>query len=115
MYANGNCEFCKIAYEDKFNQIIKRYNKREINGTCDVIVFEPINPICDGHLLFVPQFHIDNIGDTKYLSPMIIGSVYSAINKYLTDTPIQCKVLTNNGVLADQTVFHFHVHLIPAN
>lgn len=39
-----SCVFCEIANKDTKNQILYKYKKDDINGICDVIVFEPLNP-----------------------------------------------------------------------
>lgn len=107
------CVFCDIATKDPNKQILHRYNKNDLLQVCDVVVFEPLNPCVEGHLLFVPDVHIDNIGDSKFVAGDVVGSVYKAVNEYLRNNPTQCNIITNNGPNADQTVFHIHIHLIP--
>ncbi len=108
-----SCVFCNIANKDPKNQIIKRIPKKELLSICDVIIFEPINPCVEGHLLFVPDVHINNIGDISFESSDVVASVFKAINLYLFENPQQCNIITNNGDYAEQTVFHIHAHLVP--
>ena len=108
-----SCIFCEIANTDPKKQIIRRFTKKELNGFCDVVMFKPLNPRVEGHLLFVPDMHINNIGDISFISPDVIATTYKAINMYLFENPTQCNVWTNHGATAEQTVFHLHVHLVP--
>lgn len=110
---DNNCIFCKIANFDPQKQIIKTIDKSKLFGANSVVIFEPLNPCVPGHLLFVPDVHINNIGDTNYYAPNVTASVYKAVNLYLQENPQECNIITNNGSNADQTVFHIHVHLIP--
>lgn len=107
------CIFCEISSSDPKEQVIKRISKTDLLQICDVVVFEPLDPCVDGHLLFVPDLHIDNIGDAKFYSGDVVASVFKAVNLYLQENPMQCNIITNNGADADQTVFHIHVHLVP--
>lgn len=108
-----DCVFCEIANLDPKKQILRRYKKIDLFQVCDVIVFEPLNPCVNGHLLFVPDLHIENIGDMGFVAGDVIGSVFKAINMYLKENQIECNVITNNGDDADQTVFHIHAHVVP--
>ena len=108
-----SCVFCEIANKDEKKQILYKYKKDDIRGICDIIVFEPLNPFTQGHLLFVPDIHIDNFSDNKFYASDVIQSTYSAIYKHLQLYPQQCNIINNNGIDAQQTIFHLHVHLIP--
>lgn len=107
------CIFREISSSDPKEQVIKRISKTDLLQICDVVVFEPLDPCVDGHLLFVPNLHIDNIGVSKFYSSDVVASVFKAVNLYLQENPTQCNIITNNGADADQTVFHIHVHLVP--
>ena len=95
------------------NQVIKRYSSDELLYNTEVVVFEPLNPCVEGHLLFVPTVHIDKFGDTRITAPNIVAAVNKAVSLYLQEFPTDCNIITNNGAIADQTVFHLHTHLIP--
>lgn len=107
------CVFCEIASSDPKGQVKFRIPKSELLQICDVVVFEPLDPCVEGHLLFVPDLHIDNIGDINFYAGDVVASVFKAVNVYLQSHPTQCNIITNNGADADQTVFHIHVHLVP--
>lgn len=102
-----NCIFCKIAagqipaatlYEDD-----------------DFRVILDLGPASKGHALILPKVHAKNICE---LPDELAGKVFVLAKKMvlaMTDA-LQCdgfNVLQNNGKVAGQTVFHFHLHLIP--
>lgn len=75
----------------------------------DVIVFEPLNPVCEGHMLVVPTTHIDNFTDDAHttghvmeVAALVAGLHGGAYN-----------LITSKGKEATQSVMHLHVHLVP--
>lgn len=106
------CPFCEICQEDKHNQIIKRYRKTELGGHADVVMFEPHFPCKDGHMLFVPDIHIDGITGCL-TSARIASDVMMSIGKYCDSNNLEGNIIINNGKKAEQTIFHLHVHFIP--
>lgn len=102
-----NCVFCDIANVDSKDQVLVNYED------LSVVVFEPLNPCIAGHRLFVPKVHVKNITD---LTPSgnVMSDIFEAIRRYTESNNVKdYNVIINNGELADQTVFHLHVHLIP--
>ena len=102
-----NCIFCKIAageipsatlYEDE-----------------DFRVILDIEPASKGHALILPKEHYANLYELDdELASKALVLAKKMITK-LTDI-LGCdgyNVLQNNGPVAGQTVFHFHMHLIP--
>lgn len=102
-----NCIFCKIAkgeipsatlYEDE-----------------DFRVILDLGPASKGHALILPKEHAANI----YELPDEIAAKAFVLAKKMASSlteALQCdgfNVLQNNGTVAGQTVFHFHMHLIP--
>ena len=102
-----DCIFCKIAngaipsatvYEDEAFRVIL-----------------DIAPAAKGHALILPKEHYDNLwelGEEEAAKVMAIATKVSAAQK----KALGCdgvNLLQNNGVAAGQTVFHFHMHLIP--
>lgn len=104
---NNNCIFCKIIngeiasvtiYED---QIFKVILDRE--------------PASKGHALILPKEHFDNIYD---LDEEIVAKAFVLAKKLAQkmSTVLKCdgfNIVQNNGEASGQTVFHFHIHLIP--
>lgn len=102
-----NCIFCKLA-----NGVIPTnsiYEDEDFNVILDM------SPATKGHALILPKEHADNLYE---LSEETAGKVM-VLAKKLAKTmtkKLQCdgfNLVQNNGSVAGQTVFHFHMHLIP--
>jgi histidine triad (HIT) family protein len=102
-----NCIFCKIATGE-----IPSYTVYEDD---DFKAFMDISPASKGHTILIPKQHADNIFDLDETVASRLLPVASRIAKALK-AELQCEglnLLQNNGEIAGQTVFHFHMHLIP--
>lgn len=102
-----NCIFCKIAngeipsatlYEDE-----------------DFRVILDLGPASKGHALILPKEHYPNLYE---LPDEVAEKVIKLAKKMITrmTKALGCdgfNVVQNNGTAAGQTVFHFHMHLIP--
>lgn len=102
-----NCIFCKLSngeiptnalYED---DIVK-------------VIFD-LNPASKGHVLIIPKNHFDDIysmdNDTAAHVFQIAVKVSKAMKEVLNCDGLN--IVQNNGEAAGQTVFHFHMHIIP--
>ena len=102
-----NCIFCKIAagmipsatlYEDEAFRVIL-----------------DVGPAAKGHMLILPKEHYANIME---MPEELVARVYVLAKKMAEkmEKVLECdgiNVLQNNHEAAGQTVFHFHIHLIP--
>ena len=74
-----------------------------------------IFPVADGHTLVIPKNHCTNLldADPRDLEAVIARSreVAHAIRTVID--PDGIGVFQLNGAAAGQTVFHYHMHLIP--
>lgn len=103
----SDCLFCKIingeipstkVYEDEH-----------------VYAFMDIMPVAKGHTLIIPKQHCkdlfempEDVASNLYkAAPKVANAIKAAFN------PIGLNTINNNGAAAGQTVFHFHLHLIP--
>ena len=81
----------------------------------DFKVILDIEPASKGHALILPKEHYANLYELDdELAAKALVLAKKMITK-LTDI-VGCdgyNVLQNNGAAAGQTVFHFHMHLIP--
>jgi Diadenosine tetraphosphate (Ap4A) hydrolase and other HIT family hydrolases len=79
------------------------------------IVFMDIMPVSDGHVLVVPKSPAENILDLSedYLTEVIKTTklLSHAMKKALDPSGLIVKQF--NGSDAGQTVFHYHMHIIP--
>ena len=102
-----NCIFCKIANGD-----IPSYTIYEDDYFR--VIFD-INPATKGHSLVIPKNHYKNLFelDEDIASKALI--VAKKVATVLKDE-LNCdgfNLLQNNEEIAGQTIFHFHIHLIP--
>lgn len=102
-----NCIFCKII-EGKI-PCAKVYEDEH------VFAFLDIGQVTKGHTLVIPKIHKQ---DVFALTPSIAASTFAAVPKIANAikvqyNPVGLNILNNNGEKAGQTVFHFHIHLIP--
>jgi len=80
-----------------------------------VLAFMDIAPVGDGHLLVIPKRHYENLLEADEASMLAVMAVSRrlahALKRALTPDGIGVHQL--NGAAAGQTVFHYHMHLIP--
>ncbi|MDZ5470211.1 HIT family protein [Bacillus sp. 31A1R] len=103
----SDCIFCKIVkgeipsakvFENEF-----------------VLAFLDISQVSKGHTLIIPKVHKENLYELTpemaknlfEVTPTIANAIKKAFN------PAGMNLVNNNGEKAGQTVFHFHMHLIP--
>ena len=102
-----DCIFCKIA-----NGEIPSATVYE-DSICRVIL--DVNPANKGHALIIPKEHFDNIyeldDDTAAHVFKVATKISKAYKKALDFDGLN--IVQNNGEVAGQTVFHFHMHIIP--
>ncbi len=102
-----NCIFCKIAAGEIPSTTI--YEDEDFRVILD------IEPASKGHALILPKEHYANL----YELDDVLASKVLVLAKKLTTTlkeVLGCdgyNIVQNNGEAAGQTVFHFHMHLIP--
>ena len=102
-----NCIFCKLA-----NGV---FPTNSIYEDEDFNVILDIAPATKGHAIILPKDHYKNI----YEIPEELAAKAMALAKkmavHMTEK-LNCdgfNLLQNNNEVAGQTVFHFHIHLIP--
>jgi len=107
MSHDPNCIFCKIikgeipsakVYEDE-----------------NVYAFLDISQVTKGHTLVIPKEHYPNIFELPEETASKLFSVVPKIANAVREAydPIGLNLLNNNGEAAMQSVFHYHMHIIP--
>ncbi|MBQ6696309.1 MAG: HIT family protein [Lachnospiraceae bacterium] len=102
-----DCIFCKLA-----NGIIPTnsiYEDEDFNVILDMA------PAAKGHALILPKEHADNLYELPEETAAKVLVLAKKLAKSMTEK-LNCdgfNVVQNNGTVAGQTVFHFHMHLIP--
>lgn len=104
---DDNCIFCKIANGDIPSKAI--YEDKEFKVILD------LGPATRGHALIIPKEHHRNLYDLPDESASKVMLLAKNMAIRMTDK-LGCdgfNLVQNNGEDAGQTVFHFHLHLIP--
>jgi histidine triad (HIT) family protein len=105
--SDPDCIFCKIVAGELPATIVDEDER--------AIAFMDINPATRGHLLVIPREHARNllVVDPEDLKACAVMAQRMAqrINERLA--PAGVNLLNSCGPAAWQTVFHFHLHVIP--
>lgn len=102
-----NCIFCKLANGDIPTATL--YEDDDFRVILDA------GPAAKGHALIIPKEHYANLYE---LSDELAAKVLVLAKKMITKLAdiLGCdgyNIVQNNGEAAGQTVFHFHLHMIP--
>ena len=102
-----NCIFCKLANGDIPTATL--YEDDDFGVILDA------GPASKGHALILPKEHYKNLYE---LDDEIAAKALVLAKKMITKLTdvLGCdgyNIVQNNGEVAGQTVFHFHIHLIP--
>ena len=102
-----DCIFCKLA-----NGVFPTNTLYEDE---DFRVILDIEPAAKGHALILPKQHYANLYelDDRLASRALVIAKQMAGKIQKTFDCDGLNVLQNNGEAAGQTVFHFHMHLVP--
>lgn len=102
-----NCIFCKIANGEIPSATL--YEDEEFRVILD------LNPASKGHALVLPKEHYANLfeipadvlGRAVGVAKKVSGKLFQGLHA------TGLNLVQNNGESAGQTVFHFHLHMIP--
>jgi histidine triad (HIT) family protein len=103
----SHCIFCRIARRESPAEIIYETDR--------VLAMLDIRPIHYGHALIIPKLHCpdllavpkDHLQDLIVGTQVVAGALVSSLGLKGFNT------FSNNGEIAGQSVFHFHMHVTP--
>ena len=102
-----NCIFCKIANGDIPAATIYEHERFR--------VILDLGPASKGHALILPKDHFADLfsldGEISSRVLALAAKIGEAMKKSLGCAGVN--LVQNNGEAAGQTVFHFHMHVIP--
>ena len=102
-----NCIFCKIIAGE-----IPSHNVYEDGDTFALL---DISPASRGHTLVIPKQHAADLFSMPIHTLEAVGRTTQQVARWLQQA-VQCdglNIVQSNGAAAGQTVFHYHVHVIP--
>lgn len=102
-----DCIFCRIISGEIPGQIVDQDER--------TVAFMDINPATRGHALVVPRRHVRNLLE---IEPSELAATIVAAQRLASKMPDRLgadgvNLLNSCGRAAWQTVFHFHIHVIP--
>jgi histidine triad (HIT) family protein len=103
----SDCIFCKIV---KGEIPAAKVFENEY-----VVAFLDLSQVTKGHTLVIPKIHKENLFE---LTPDIAKNLFEVVPTIANAlkrefSPVGLNAINNNGEQAGQSVFHFHLHLIP--
>ncbi|MDO5793893.1 MAG: HIT family protein [Turicibacter sp.] len=103
----NQCIFCKIINKEIPGQILFENEH--------VLAFLDISQTTKGHTLVIPKKHAEDVFSMSEEDMCHVFSVVPRLANALKTTfnADGMNIVNNNKPVAGQTVFHYHVHLIP--
>ena len=102
-----DCIFCKVVAGEIPGEVVDSDDR--------TVTVMDINPATRGHVVVIPREHAENVVDVsdEDLAATMIAAKRMVERMQRTLAPAGFNVLSNMGREAWQSVFHFHVHVIP--
>ena len=107
MPATSDCIFCKVLAGDIPSEMVDSDDR--------TVAVMDINPATRGHVVVMPREHSENLMTVSEedLNATMTSARRIAARMQEALSPDGFNVLNNVGRAAWQSIFHFHVHVIP--
>jgi histidine triad (HIT) family protein len=104
--AASDCLFCKI--------IARQIPAEIVHETATTLAFRDIRPQAPTHVLVIPKEHQPNVVALGASSPPGVVELFEAVGAVARLEGIEAgyRSVFNTGALAQQEVFHAHVHVL---
>ena len=101
------CEFCEIVAGEAPSETVYTDD--------DCIAFMDTSPWTRGHLLVIPRTHAQDLWAlTEDQAAAVMRATRRVVDRVHAGlAPEGLNLFQANGVAAFQTVFHFHMHVVP--
>ena len=101
------CIFCRIAADGAEHEVIARSDR--------AIAFMNAHPAGYGHALVIPKAHAENIWDVSEEDAVAVWQLARRVASAARDglEAEGLNLFQANGRAAWQSVFHFHLHVVP--
>jgi len=103
----NDCVFCKI--------VAKQLPATVVHEDEHTVAFMDLGQVNPGHVLVVAKAHLENLYGLDDVNAAAAFRTVARVARAIRDAfaPQGLSVYQANGRAAGQTVFHFHVHLVP--
>jgi histidine triad (HIT) family protein len=103
----NNCIFCQIVTRHELANVVYEDDR--------VIAFVPIHPVSVGHTLVVPKSHYENLSDitVESLNDVVGVAKSIAVDLLAKHGATGINLLHATGKDAQQSLVHFHLHVVP--
>jgi len=105
--SDPDCLFCKIVAGEIPATIIAQDER--------TVAFMDINPATRGHVLVIPRAHARDVHEIDPEDLKAVAATAQTVAGLVIERlgAAGVNLLNSNGAAAWQTVFHFHMHVIP--
>ena len=103
----SNCVFCRI--------VARQIPATVVHEDEDTLAFMDLGQVNPGHVLVTVKTHVENIFSLESRQAAAVSTTAVRLARAIREafTPHGLSVYQANGKAAGQTVFHYHVHLVP--
>jgi histidine triad (HIT) family protein len=104
---DSNCVFCKI--------VAGRIPATVVHEDEHTLAFMDLGQVNPGHVLVAAKAHVENIYGLDDAQASAVMRAAAQVARAIREafSPEGLSVYQANGKAAGQTVFHFHIHLVP--
>jgi histidine triad (HIT) family protein len=102
-----NCVFCKI--------VAKQIPASVVYEDESTLAFMDLGQVNPGHVLIAAKAHAENVYELDDAQAAAVFRTVAKVARAVRDAfgPQGLSIYQANGTAAGQTVFHFHMHLVP--
>jgi histidine triad (HIT) family protein len=102
-----NCVFCRI--------VARQIPATVVHEDEDTLAFMDLGQVNPGHVLVAAKAHVENVFGLDAEQAAAVAKTTLRVARAIRDAfaPQGLSVYQANGAAAGQTVFHYHVHLVP--
>jgi histidine triad (HIT) family protein len=102
----GDCLFCRIVAREVPAEIV--------HETATTLTFRDLQPQAPTHVLVIPKEHQPTVVALGAASPQALVELIEAVGAVAAQEGLDAgyRTLFNTGALAQQSVFHAHVHVL---
>jgi histidine triad (HIT) family protein len=102
-----NCVFCRI--------VARQIPATVVHEDEHTLAFMDLGQVNPGHVLVAAKAHVENVFGLKEQQIAAISATMLRVARAIRDAfaPHGLSVYQANGSAAGQTIFHYHVHLVP--